>query len=241
MYFWNLLTNYGDGISRESLLSALAFLIALCVALVFHEVAHGLVALWNGDDTAKRMGRLSVNPMRHFNLVGFLLMLFVGFGFANPVPVNPNNYKNKKVGSITVAIAGVLTNLLLAFLSALGVMLMMQYIGKVFLSDYTDGQYFFATFFVDFFRFMVSFNISFALFNILPLYPLDGYRLIASFVDEHNGFLTFLRRYSLYIMLALVLWDSIPVISDFSPLQLYIGNAGSWLYKVFIQFWGLFV
>ncbi|MEG2015439.1 MAG: hypothetical protein RR086_06860, partial [Clostridia bacterium] len=80
MFIWNLLAPNGY-VSREGLLNLLAFIVALLVAMTFHEVAHGLVALHNGDTTAKNMGRLSLNPIKHFSLIGLLLMFLVGFGF----------------------------------------------------------------------------------------------------------------------------------------------------------------
>ena len=124
MYILDLLrTNYvtGEtGFCREGLLNAAAFVVALLTALILHEIAHGLVALWNGDRTAKQYGRLSPNPIKHFDIVGLLMMLLVGFGWAKPVPINPNNFKNRKTGAITVSIAGVITNLLLAFFVCYG-------------------------------------------------------------------------------------------------------------------------
>lgn len=237
MYFFEILTNYGNGVTRESLLYVIAFLAALVIALVCHEVAHGYVALLNGDDTAKMSGRLSFNPLKHFNLIGFCLMLFVGFGFANPVPVNPHNYKNRKLGSVTVALAGVVTNLLLAFVSALGYMLLLQYMTS--LTEWSSAQYYIILFLTAFFNYMMSFNISFALFNILPLYPLDGYRLLESFVDENNSFMQFLRKYSLGIILVLVLMGSVSFLSAYSPLDIYMSKVGNWLYTLFFKFWGL--
>ena len=119
MYIYQLLTNGGQSVSREGLLNVVGFVFALICALCLHELAHGLVALWNGDGTAKAYGRLSLNPLRHFDFIGLLFMLFAGFGWAKPVPVNPNNFKNRKLGAVTVSLAGVVTNLLLAFLFAL--------------------------------------------------------------------------------------------------------------------------
>ncbi len=89
-------------------------LIAVCISLVLHEVAHGLVAKWNGDYTAKYAGRLSLNPLKHFDLIGFIMMMLIGFGYAKPVPVNPYNFKHYKRGMVTVAIAGVVTNMIIA-------------------------------------------------------------------------------------------------------------------------------
>ncbi len=223
-----------EGFCREGLLNAAAFVVALLAALILHEIAHGLVALWNGDNTAKMYGRLSLNPVKHFDPVGLLMMLLVGFGWAKPVPVNPNNFKNRKVGAITVSVAGVLTNLLLAFLFAMGVVLFGQIPVEI-----NSAKYYAVYFFQILCILAMQLNVNFALFNILPLYPLDGYRLLGSFVDERNGFMTFMRRYSLYILLGFIVLDYIPYVSNYSPLNLYIGWLGGKIYGGFEAFWRL--
>ncbi len=220
---------------RLGLLYVVALLFAIIFALVLHEVAHGLVALWNGDPTAKLYGRLSLNPLRHFDVIGLVMMLIVGFGWARPVPVDPRNYKNYKTGSITVALAGIIINTILAFLFAMPTVIL----GNLDIAQMKESVYYLVSFFYFFSRLMVQLNISFALFNLLPLYPLDGYRLIASFVNENNRFMTFMRRYSLYIMLGLILLDNIPYVSAFSPFNLYIGTVGGWIQEGFIAFWRL--
>ncbi|MCM1289985.1 MAG: site-2 protease family protein [Corallococcus sp.] len=238
MYVYDLLTNFGDGVCREGLLNVLAFIFALVFALVLHELAHGLVALWNGDGTAKAMGRLSINPVKHFDIVGFLMLLLVGFGWARPVPVNPNNFKHKRWGAFTVSLAGVFTNLLLAFVFALPFVA----IGGMTFADKNSAYYAMYCLYM-FCQFMVVLNVSFALFNLLPLFPLDGYRLIASLSGENNAFMRFLRRYSLYIMLFLLVWDTVcsyvPALSSFSPLDWYVRWIGGKIQLGFIKFWGL--
>ncbi len=233
-----IFTNNGAGVTRESLIELVSYLIALVVAITLHEVAHGLVALWNGDDTAKLAGRLSVNPVAHFDLFGFLMLLFVGFGWAKPVPVNPNNFKNKTAGKITVSLAGVITNLLLAFwFSAL----LVGMSGLYYNSSYGSSTYYIYWFLYTLGYYVTAINVSLALFNFLPLFPLDGYNFLASFISEDNKFLRFMRKYSLYILLVFVLWDMMPdSISQFSPLNLYIGVLGGYIRLVFARFWGLF-
>lgn len=221
---------------RLGLLYVLGLMIAIVFALVLHEIAHGLVALWNGDPTAKLHGRLSLNPIRHFDWVGLLMMLVVGFGWARPVPVNPNNYKKYKTGSVTVALAGISMNILLAFVFAMPYVLLSKI---VITPNMSNSVYYLIAFFLYFSRLMVQLNVSFALFNLLPLYPLDGYRFLASFVNENNKFMRFMRRYSLYIMLALIVLDSIPYVSAYAPLNLYVGRVGGWIQQGFILFWRL--
>ena len=217
---------------RYGLLNVLAFVVALLSALVLHELAHGLVALWNGDDTAKYYGRLTLNPLKHFDWVGLIMMFLVGFGWAKPVPVNPKNFKDYKVGAITVSIAGVTTNLILAFLSAMAYTLILKTTPQSQSAVY--AVYFFAVLA----QLMCQLNVHFALFNLLPLYPLDGYRLLSCFVDERNGAMMFLRKYSLYIMLGFIVLNSISFLSLFSPLNWYLLKFGGLIQRGFYNFWG---
>lgn len=220
----------------EAILLGTAFLAAIYIAIVCHEVAHGYVALLNGDDTAKYMGRLTANPVKHFNAVGFLMLVFVGFGFAKPVPIDPSKFRNFKKGLIWVSLAGVLTNLVIAFIlfpfqnlvSSVNV-----YGMSAFLTGVLEWVYYFL-----FFAIMI--NINLAAFNLLPIAPLDGFNLISAFVNPQNQFMTFLRRYSIMILLILVMWEYIPILDTYSPLSLYIGYCNIGLRWVFGQFWGLF-
>lgn len=213
----------------------MAEILAVVFALVLHELAHGLIALLNGDNTAKLYGRLSVNPLRHFDIVGLAMMLLVGFGWAKPVPINPNNFKNRKVGAITVSVAGIVTNLLLAFLCAIGV----AGLETIAVINPDSSLEYFVYFCFWFMLAMVQINISFALFNLLPLFPLDGYRLISCFVNENNGFMRFMRRYSLYILLGFIVLNYIPVVSSYSPLRLYLSGLGGLIQDGFISLWRL--
>lgn len=234
MFIYELLTDNGQGLSREGLLNVVAFIPALLMALILHEIANGLVALWNGDRTAKNYGRLSLNPLKHFDWIGLVMMLLVGFGWARPVPINPYNFKNRKVGCITVSIAGVVTNILLAFLFSMGVVLF----GQISVELYSP-LYYFVYFCYALCTLAMQLNVNFALFNILPLYPLDGYRLLSCFVNERNRFMTFLRKYSLYVLLGFIVLNYIPIVGNYSPLNLYIGSLGGYIKSGFTAFWRL--
>ena len=195
MYFvisvWN---NTGDVIMV--LIALAAFLLAVYFAIVPHEIAHGLVAKWNGDLTAKVNGRLTLNPAAHFDLIGFAMLIFMGFGFAKPVPVNPYNFKVPRRGLFTVAIAGVAYNLAAMILSCFFLSLTI-FIGMSVEINY--AYYFFRWFFY----LSASINVMLFLFNLLPLGPLDGFKIIEAYASRENSFIEWLRRYGLYILIGL--------------------------------------
>lgn len=175
-------------------------LIAVCISLVAHEVAHGLVAKWNGDMTAKYSGRLSLNPLKHFDLIGFLMLMLIGFGYAKPVPVNPYNFKHYRRGLFTVAIAGVVTNLIIAFFAALFHLLLLW--GYMTAASASSANAFY--YFMRFFDILMSINLSLFFFNLLPIYPLDGFRVVESFTHQGNKFCAFMRSNGQYILWGLV-------------------------------------
>lgn len=141
----------------EMLMLALAYVLAIVFALMMHELAHGLVAYWCGDKTAKEQGRLSLNPFKHLDLWGSLSFLFVGFGWAKPVPINPLNFRNYKKSMALVSLAGIITNLILAFFAVPFFKLCAGFAsstnaGKLFLYYLT--------------MFLILINISLAIFNL---------------------------------------------------------------------------
>lgn len=197
MYFvidvWNI---YGAAMAAVALV---AFLLAVYFAIVPHEVAHGLAAKWNGDLTAKVNGRLTLNPVSHIDPIGFLMLIFVGFGYAKPVPVNPYNFKVPRRGLFMTAIAGVTYNLAATIVSCFFLALTM-FIGPLGSGALIYLYYFFYWFFY----LSASINIMLFLFNIIPFGPLDGFKIIEAYVSRDNKFVGFLRRYGNYILYALV-------------------------------------
>lgn len=145
----------------------IALLIALIPAFTFHEFAHAWVAYRLGDPTAKNLGRLTLNPLKHLEVFGVLLVLSVGFGWAKPVPVNPANLRNGRRDMALVAVAGPLTNLLLAVVLALlwrlvGV-LDNQFVDTVVLTS-------------------IGLNVTLLFFNLIPLAPLDGFKAVVGWL-----------------------------------------------------------
>lgn len=211
----------------DYLLDYLIVLVVVVISIVLHELAHGVVAMWNGDDTARRAGRLTLNPISHFDTVGFLMLAVLHFGYAKPVPVNPNNFRNKNMGMFTVSIAGITINLLLAFICY--PLLFITY----------DIPYLY-TFVV----YMVLINLNLAIFNLLPLYPLDGYRIVNCVVPSQNKVLTFLRKYSRYILIVLfgmgIIRDILNLPLFFDPLSWIIQKVSYALMNLYKMFWGMF-
>ncbi len=215
--------------------------------MTLHEYAHGLVALWNGDYTAKGSGRLTLNPLKHFDVIGFIMLMTVGYGYAKPVPVNPYNFRKPRRGIFTVSIAGISMNLILAFVSTALYMGFGVWAGNAS----TNFGLKVIFFFLDFFFYMAVINTSLAVFNLLPLYPLDGFRIVESFTRYNNKFTTFLRNYGRYILIGLI---GISIIIDLfdlksvSPAFYYIDILGLIMDKVagglqwvFMRFWSLII
>lgn len=143
---------------------------ALVLAIVGHEYAHAQAAHWLGDDTAERYGRLTLNPLVHFDLVGTLALFIAGIGWAKPVPVNVANFKDPKKDEILVAFAGPLANLIMAFVAFL-----LYSLADAFGFDLSRTAH-------QVMSLIVLYNINFAIFNMLPIPPLDGSTIITAFM-----------------------------------------------------------
>ncbi|MCI8413215.1 MAG: site-2 protease family protein [Clostridia bacterium] len=227
---------------HDNIIGIILFAMVIVISMVLHELAHGYVALWNGDATAKVNGRLTPNPLAHFDIIGFFMLMTVGFGYAKPVPVNPFNFRHQKRGIFTVAIAGVTVNFILAFLS-FGLMAFFSWLQVKFPGAVTVLGYFRL-----FFTYMVIVNLSLFFFNLLPLYPLDGFRVIEAFTRYNNRVAQFFRKYGQYILLALV---GVGIIVDIirrvayvpiwcDPLGAYIYYCREGVWWLFGKFWWLF-
>ena len=178
------------GYLRELLLTAAAAV--LCIT--FHETCHGLAALALGDPTAKRAGRLSLNPLRHIDLPGLLMLMVVKVGWAKPVPVDARRFKNPRQGMALVAVAGPLSNVLLSAVAAAG------YTVSMFYSIYLEQSWLEAL--GSFFYYVFYISAGLAVFNLLPVPPLDGSKVVFSFLPKKYYWK--LMRYERYGMLLLM-------------------------------------
>ena len=159
--------------SKEYLVGLLLQAVVVLLTLTLHEFAHGLVAYKLGDNTAKLSGRLTLNPLKHIDPYGAICMLFFRIGWARPVPINPRNFKNPKSGFALTALAGPLTNLVLGFSAAPFLLL----IGNVHFTEKTFLYYLLVTLYQFLYLFHYT-NIGFAVFNLLPIPPFDGSRIL---------------------------------------------------------------
>ena len=222
----------------------LAYIPALLVAIVMHEFAHGIVAYWNGDDTAKLAGRLNVNPVKHFDPIGFLMLAVIGFGWAKPVPIDPRRFRNYKKGMITVSLAGVVCNFLIAFV-ATGLFALYLFATKSAVMNMQAGTaaYYAFSFFEYLLVYIVLINLTLMAFNLIPVYPLDGFRVVDVFSKKRSGLYYFLRNYGIYVLYFLVLLSILADFTGFWQLDI-LGIALNYavgIIKIPITaFWGLF-
>lgn len=188
------LTNLWNALDFGTLRDAAVQLLAVLFCLTVHETCHGLAALVLGDPTAKRQHRLSLNPLRHIDWFGLLMMLVAGFGWARPVPVNPNYFKKPRQGMALTALAGPASNLLLALLLLIPARLI-----------YTYAHYsVFNQTALDFLTSTAALSIGLGLFNLIPIPPLDGSKVLAMFLpNSAYGQLMRYERYGILVLLAL--------------------------------------
>lgn len=178
------------------------FVLMVFISLPLHELAHAFVAYKLGDDTAYYQGRLTLNPFAHLDLLGTISMVLFGYGWAKPVPVNPIRFKgNMRRGMALCALAGPVSNLILAFIFLVLSKLVLL------LGGATGNDFFFFLFSILYV--MYASNIGLAFFNLLPIPPLDGSRVLNYFLPyKAQRFMDNLERYSSYIILAVFVIDN---------------------------------
>lgn len=184
----------------QSFLQDAIYLIpAVLLSLSFHEFSHGYVAFKLGDPTAKQAGRLTLNPLAHIDPLGTLCMLIFRFGWAKPVPVNVMYFKDRKKGMAITAAAGPISNLLLAFLCLLLFVPVLVYAGWTTVGSYA----------ANFLYIMVMINVGLAVFNLLPISPLDGSKILYAVLPNKIYFS--IMRYERYFqpVLFLLLWTGL--------------------------------
>ena len=182
-----------DGFSAQTIIALFAAVFVVFCTMPVHEYAHALVATKLGDPTPRLSGRFTLNPMAHIDWIGALMILLVGFGYAKPVSVNPRNFKNPKAGMAITAVAGPISNLLMA-----AVFILLKNVVSLFAL-----QNLIAFAFYYFFMFAAIINIGLAVFNLIPIPPLDGSRILQLLIPSKYYFKY--MRYERYIMGAVLL------------------------------------
>lgn len=175
-------------------------IIAVLFVFIPHEFAHAFVAYKCGDPTAKMRGRLTLNPLKHIDPTGFVLCILTGFGWAKPVPIYPYNFHKYRKGLFLTAIAGVVANYIIAFIAYPLFLLI-----AVYAAPTASAAVYVVNFFEQVFYLIFAYSLSVAVFNLLPFYPLDGFRVVESLTREINPVRRFLKDYGRYILLILVL------------------------------------
>lgn len=201
----------------------LPWLCALLIGLTIHEFAHGLAANKYGDKTAEYAGRLTLNPLAHLDPMGTVMLLLFGFGWAKPVPIDINRIK-ERVGLVVVSIAGIVFNVVFAILSILTV--------KYLLLDLLPAGNLLLTFF----GFLIYINLALAVFNLLPIPPLDGYHVIEYFFPNlYIKYAPFINNYGFIILLVVVFGTNL-----IGYLIGYTVFAFSWIFNLNINMlaWG---
>lgn len=158
-----------------SISELLMMIIAVILSMSVHELAHGLVSYWLGDPSAKYAGRLSLNPLRHIDWLGMLCLLAFGFGWAKPVPIDSRYYKDPKSGIIWTSFAGPLANFLLAFVCVFVYFLIYKFAPYGMAAVYVTRTL----------ALTASMSIGFGIFNLIPIPPLDGAKILWSFLPDH--------------------------------------------------------
>ncbi len=215
----------------------LASFLAVIVVLSFHEFAHAFVANKCGDPTAKYSGRMTLNPIKHFDPLGVVLFAIAGFGWAKPVPVNPNNFDNYRKGCFWTSAAGVITNYLMAFLFFPMLILVLNFLLPIVAGTYAELFFYFL------FYYLFAYSLNFCVFNLLPLYPLDGFRIMDALNKKRGKIYWFLRQYGHYILLGLIVLsmaaDYIPVLGYIDILSYVMSFAMNILGWPITKLWGL--
>lgn len=164
---------------------------AVFLAIIFHELAHAFTADKLGDPTPRSYGRLTLNPLAHMDLFGLIAFFLIGFGWAKPVPVNPNYFKNPKRDNILVSISGPLSNLFIALITILIEVLLLKLVPGVY--DSLPGL-------IPVFHTIAYLNIAFSILNLLPIPPLDGYHILRELInDKYKNMLKIYERYSIIV------------------------------------------
>ena len=191
-----MLNLIGELTGDQLICAGLAMVLVLVISFSLHEFGHAFVAYKQGDYTPKSTGRVTLNPLKHMDPVGFICCLLFGFGWAKPVEINSLNFRNYRKGMVLTSIAGVIVNIILAFLGCGLYLVCLRFL------PLTSNL---AMFLLYFFEFLYSINLCLFVFNLLPIYPLDGFKIVDTLTKYNNKFVNFMRQYGNIILIVLLL------------------------------------
>lgn len=212
----------------QILILLLAITLIYMISLSFHELAHGFVAYKQGDPTAKAAGRLTLNPMAHIDTTGFIMFLCLGVGWAKPVPINPNNFKKYRSSIAKVSIAGVTMNFLLCVVGSFLYILTANLIG--------DG----GDLLVIICFWLMWTNACLMIFNLILLYPLDGFNFISSFMKSDNKFVQWNIRNAGKTFIWILLIDLFTdLFFNISVIGYFLSTLAGWICEPLCRLWQL--
>jgi Zn-dependent protease len=185
-----------------------AYFAAILIVLSLHEFSHALVAYLSGDQTAKNEGRLTLNPLAHVDFLGLIALFFIGFGWGKPVPIDPYNFKKPKMGVLLVSLAGPLANFFSAIFFIIVLKILVSYFGLTSANLLTD-----------FLMILIVISFSLFIFNLIPIPPLDGSKVLFTLLPDRFMNLKYLMsQYGTWVLLGLILADNFLNLNLFSSL-----------------------